>query len=204
MRSRTIGMTCAAGAFFILVAGAHIQAQQNEGVGAGSRRPFPGNIITSPGEPGDNSVEWGDMIGTIQPGNPVGSGMGQVTGAGQPFSVKDGSASVNLDTSEVEFELEGLTFAGGNAIGTTGPFTQVQGVLICDTNGSAGMGNSVRIDLPFVPLGLNGNAEFSGEVMLDPVCMMEPDIAFLILNPGNMWVAAAVRKGVEDDDSSDD
>ncbi len=135
------------------------------------------------------TVRWRDVAGIVQAGNVVGSGTGQLGGAQQPFSTLGGGAILDLETGRIEFRVRGLTFAGGNFVGTIGPFTQVRGVLVCDTNGSAGGGNSVRIDLPAVPLSTTGAASFAGSVTLDPVCTTEPDLAFLIVNPGGMWIA---------------
>ena len=62
-------------------------------------------------------VLWEDIIGIKQVANLVGSGTHQVTGGGQPWSTKQGSARVNLETGMVEFLVQGLVFAGGNSIG---------------------------------------------------------------------------------------
>ena len=48
----------------------------------------------------DPNIRWADIIGIIQFGNLVGSGAGQVTGGGQPWSTTKGSATVNLDNGE--------------------------------------------------------------------------------------------------------
>lgn len=139
-------------------------------------------------------VRWKRVNGIVETGNLVGSGTGIVSGAGQPFSTIRGRARVNLATGRFRFRVRGLSFAGGNPIGTTGPFTQVLATLLCDTDGSAGGGNSVRNDTPLVPLSSEGNASFKGWIVLDPVCSRESDNAFLILNPNDMWVAnGAVR-----------
>lgn len=138
-------------------------------------------------------VEWLDVVGVRQTANLVGTGSGQLSGAGQPFSTSGGRASVNLDSGEIRFEVDGLVFAGGNAVGSTGSFSEVQGVLICDTDGSA-TGDSVLVRTPFVSLSRQGDAEFDGIMSIDPVCANEPDIAFLILNPRDMWIAnGAIR-----------
>ncbi len=141
-------------------------------------------------------VLWEDIIGIIQAGNTVGSGTGQVTGGGQPWSTKQGSARVDLKTGKVEFLVRGLVLAGGNSIGTRDAVTQVKGTLVCDTNGSAGGGNSVLVDTELVPLDDQGDAHFVGDVdNLPPVCLTEPDIAFLIRTSGGAWIAnGSVRK----------
>jgi polyisoprenoid-binding protein YceI len=147
----------------------------------------------------DAGIQWRSVFGIVEPGNVVGSGTVQITGAGQPFQTLGGRAQLDPETGYVRFSVRGLTFAGGNNVGTTGSFTQVTGAVVCDTNGSAGGGNSVRIDTPPVPLTPAGNAKFEGTLALDAVCASEPDIAFLIVNPAGMWVAhGGNRQGGQD------
>ena len=138
-----------------------------------------------------DSIQWRTVVGILQANNVVGAGAGAVTGGGQPWTTTGGRASVNLRTSQVNFEVRGLVFAGGNTIGTPLPITQVKGTLVCDTNGSAGGGNSVLVDTLPVPLDSAGDAQFSGSVgALPAACLSEPDIAFLIRIPGaNRWIA---------------
>ncbi|HEX9444946.1 MAG TPA: hypothetical protein VGA73_12550, partial [Candidatus Binatia bacterium] len=69
----------------------------------------------------------------------------------------------------------------------------VKGTLVCDTNGSAGGGNSELVDTPTVPLSLQGEANFSGNVgPLPAVCLTQPDIAFLIRGASGSWFAAGI------------
>ncbi|MGH8801452.1 MAG: hypothetical protein ACREX6_04045, partial [Casimicrobiaceae bacterium] len=137
------------------------------------------------------SIQWRSIVGIVQANNVVGSGSGAVTGGGQPWTVSRGHGSVNLRTGQVNFELRGLVFAGGNTIGTPLPVTQVKGTLVCDTDGSADGGNSVLVDTAAVPLDVEGDAQFSGTVgALPAACLDDPDIAFLIRVPGlNRWIA---------------
>ena len=141
-------------------------------------------------------VLWEDIIGIIQAGNVVGSGTGHATGGGQPWSTKQGSARVNLQTGMVEFLVQGLVLAGGNSIGTPDAVTQVKGTLVCNTSGSAGGGNSVLVDTDLVPLDDQGDAHFVGDVGNLPLaCLAEPDIAFLIRASNGLWIAnGSVRK----------
>ena len=139
-------------------------------------------------EPGDN-LRWQSVIGIIQANNVVGSGTGAVTGAPGPWSALGGHVKVDLDTGKIDFEVNGLVFAGGNAIGNTGPVVQVKGTLVCDTNGSASGGNSIVVDTPLVDLSDEGDAQFHGSVgALPSVCASEPDVAFLI-RAGSKWIA---------------
>ena len=142
----------------------------------------------------ENVVEWKHIIGIIQAGNKVGSGTGQVTGGGQPWSTTGGSAEVDLTTGQLQFQVQGLVLAGGNAIGTPDSVTMVKGTLVCDTTGTAN-GNSALVDTPLVPLSTQGDARFRGEVgPLPSACVNEPNIAFLVRTAGGGWIAnGAVR-----------
>jgi hypothetical protein len=140
------------------------------------------------------TVKWEEVIGVIQARNLVGSGTGQVTGGGQPWSTTGGKARVNLTSGKIEFEVRGLVLAGGNNIGTRGANNQVKGTLVCDTDGSAGGGNSVVVDTELVPLSTQGDAHFSGDIGALPGACFEPDIAFLIQSVAGAWIAnGAVR-----------
>ena len=142
------------------------------------------------------NVEWKDIIGIIEPENVVGSGTTTVTGAGEPWSTRDGSAKVDLKTGKLEFHVKGLVFAGGKHIGTPGPIVEVIGTLVCNATGATGNGNSVLINTPAVKLDGEGDADFHDQVTLDSSCLTG-DIAFLIRIPGTSsppWIAnGAVR-----------
>lgn len=137
----------------------------------------------------DDTARWQTVIGIMQVGNLVGSGSGQVPGGGQPWSTLGGHASVDLRSGRTDFDVHGLVLAGGNSIGTPGTFTQVKGTLVCDTDGSAGGGNSVLVDTPLVTFDVNGDARFNGTLTLPAACTSEPDIAFLIRLPVGRWIA---------------
>ena len=150
---------------------------------------FSSTVIAIPAR----EVRWDALVGVIQTGNVVGSGTGAVTGAGQPWVVTGGRAEVDLSNGDLSFDVEGLVLAGGNNIGTRGTNAQVRGTLVCDTNGSAGGGNSVLVNTPVVALSAQGEADFSGNVgPLPAVCATEPDIAFLIRSTGGNWFAAGI------------
>jgi len=150
---------------------------------------FSSTVIAIPAR----EVRWDALVGVIQTGNVVGSGTGAVTGAGQPWVVTGGRAEVDLSNGDLSFDVEGLVLAGGNNIGTRGTNAQVRGTLVCDTNGSAGGGNSVLVNTPLVALSAQGEADFSGNVgPLPAVCATEPDIAFLIRSTGGNWFAAGI------------
>lgn len=141
---------------------------------------------TASADPSDN-LRWQSIIGIQEKGNVVGTGTGAVTGAGV-WSAQGGHVKVDLDKGKIDFEVNGLVLAGGNSIGTPGPVVQVNGTLVCDTNGSAS-GNSIIVDTPLVDLSEEGDAQFHGSVgALPAVCATEPDIAFLI-RAGAKWIA---------------
>jgi hypothetical protein len=138
---------------------------------------------------GDSDIaRWQSVIGIVQGGSVVGSGTGAVTGVPGPWSAEGGRVAVDLTRGRIQFEVHGLVFAAGNAIGTTGTVAQVRGTLVCDTNGSASGGNSVIVDTPLVNLDEEGDARFSGSVSMPVVCATEPDIAFLIRNAAGKWI----------------
>jgi hypothetical protein len=138
---------------------------------------------------GGDTLRWQTIVGIVDAKNVVGSGTGAIAGGGQPWTTSGGRASVNLVTGEISFDVRGLVFAGGNTIGTPLPVRQVVGTLVCDTDGSAGGGNSVVVDTPVVPLDATGDAHFSGNVALPAVCISEPDTAFLIRVPAlKVWI----------------
>ena len=141
---------------------------------------------------GDN-VHWQSVIGIVQPNNVVGVGTGAVTGAPGPWAALGGRVKVDLRRGRVDFNTDGLVFAGGNAIGTPGAVVQVKGTLVCDTDGSASGGNSVLVDTPLVELDDQGDAHFGGSVgTLPAACASEPDMAFLIRTGTGRWIASAI------------
>jgi len=137
-----------------------------------------------------DGLHWQSVIGIAQPNNVVGSGRGAVTGGGAPWSAFDGHVNVDLERGDVNFDVRGLVLAAGNSIGTRGNVTAVKGTLVCDTDGSASGGDSVIVDTQLVELDERGNARFNGRVgALPPVCISEPDVAFLIRVGGGKWIA---------------
>jgi hypothetical protein len=142
-------------------------------------------------DPSD-TLRWQSVIGIIQGGNVVGTGTGAITGAPGPWSAQGGHAKVDVDRGQIEFSTNGLVFAAGNVIGTTGTVAQVKGTLICDADGSASGGNSFFIDTPLVELDDQGDSRFSGTVAALPaVCTTEPDVAFLIRVASGRWIGNA-------------
>jgi len=136
---------------------------------------------------GEQTVKWETIIGIIMPGNTVDG----ITGAGQPWSTLGGKARVDLASGRAEFEVRGLVLAGGNAIGTPGAITMVEGTLACNTT------PPVAINTPLVPLSARGDAEFEGTIGPIPTTCTPANVAFLIRiqsTPTDRWIAnGAVR-----------
>jgi hypothetical protein len=136
------------------------------------------------------TASWKQVVGIIPATNVVGVGTGAVPGGFLPWTTTEGAAMVNLKTGTVRFSVRGLVFAGG-------PVTAVRGILVCDTDGSAGGGNSVLVKTRSVALSATGDAAFSGHVDIPAVCSSESDIAFLVAAsafngqevPAGPWIA---------------
>ena len=143
----------------------------------------------------EQELRWETFVGNIRTGaaGAVGSGTGLVNAAGGIWVTTGGRTRVNLASGEIRFEIQGLVRGDGNDVGTPGTNTQVQGTLVCDTNGSGGQGNSTLVPTPLVPLSAQGNAEFKGNVgPLPAACLTEPDVAFLVRSVNGNWFAAAI------------
>jgi hypothetical protein len=127
-------------------------------------------------------LHWENIIGIIQAGNTVGG----VVGGGEPWSTLGGEVSVDPITSMVEFEVRGLVLAGGNAIGTTGGITQIQGTLVCGLTGTP-----IVINTQPVMLSALGDAEFSGPFAgSTATCTAASGVAFLLTVVANdHWIA---------------
>ena len=126
-------------------------------------------------------VHWASIVGIIQPGNVVSASSSAgakpgVTGAGEPWTAQSGQASVDLTNSSVRFEVQGLVLAGGNAIGTPGPVTQIAGTLVCNPGAST----QAVISTPAVSLNARGDASFEGSFSSSTDACSPTSLAFLI------------------------
>jgi hypothetical protein len=149
------------------------------------------------------SVRWKEIIGIIQTGNIVGSGTGKVTGGPLPWHTTRGRAAVNLATGGLHFAVRGLVLAGGNSIGTQADVAEVRGTLVRDTTGSAN-GNSTLVDTDLVPLSLQGNARFSGNLGPFPeACLNSPNMAFLIRSARGLWIANGSVRVLDGEDEEE-
>jgi hypothetical protein len=143
----------------------------------------------------DQEVKWEAFVGNIRTGvaGAVGSGTGAVNAAGAPWVATGGKARVDLASGQLHFRISGLVLADTIFVGTPGNNPQVMGTLVCDTNGSAGGGNSVLVSTPLVPLSPQGEADFNGDLgPLPAACVNEPDIAFLVRSVTGVYFAAAI------------
>lgn len=123
----------------------------------------------------------------------MGSGTGAVNAAGAPWVATGGNARVHLTSGDLRFRITGLVLADTSAVGTPANNPQVMGTLVCDTDGSAGGGNSVLVNTPRVFLSAQGDAEFHGDLFPFPAaCVNEPDIAFLVRSVTGVYFAAAI------------
>jgi hypothetical protein len=136
----------------------------------------------------DPTLKWQTIVGIIQAGNVV-AGIG---GGGQPWSTLGGNAIVHLDTSRVDFRVDGLVLAGGNAIGTRAAIENVKGTLVC----AAGTPDQAIVDTEPVPLDELGDAKFEGEFLtpLPAICSSPTAaVSFLVRiaanAPGDRWLA---------------
>src|SRR5205085_2104876 len=85
----------------------------------------------------DTVVRWRGIEGVITaPGvdNPV----GQIHTGARPWTTKDGSARINLNSGEGSFEVEGLVLNGGTSSGTPGGMGAVVGTLVCNPGNAGG------------------------------------------------------------------
>ena len=150
---------------------------------------------TAMARPDQERVRWESFVGNIRTGaaGAVGSGTGAVNAAGAPWVATRGDARVNLASGNLRFRIKGLVLADTIFVGTPGNNPEVVGTLVCDTDGSAGGGNSVLVSTPPVPLSAQGDADFNGNLgSLPAACVNEPDIAFLVRSVTGVYFAAAI------------
>jgi hypothetical protein len=132
----------------------------------------------------DTVVRWRGIEGVITaPGvdNPV----GQIHSGAGPWTVRRGSARIDLVSGNGSFEVEGLVLNGGNASGTPGPVTNVIGTLVCNAGSPAGTVEAA-IDTQTASLDPDGNAELSFKIGVPATCR---NPLFLIRVPSGRWIA---------------
>jgi hypothetical protein len=138
-----------------------------------------------------DSVRWRTIVGIIAAGNVVGG----ITGGGQPWTTLGGRARVDLDKGRLDFDVQGLVLAGGASVGTPDSVAQVKGTLVCGATATAA---AAIVDTTPVPLGPQGDADFSGPIGPIPTTCTATNVAFLVRIFGGQndgrWIAnGAVR-----------
>jgi hypothetical protein len=107
-------------------------------------------------------VSWRMIHGVLKvPG--VADGVGADS---RLWTTINGSATVDLGSGTIQFNVLGLTLAEGDAIGTTGDVAQVFGFISCNLGGGAFTG----VSTPGVPLSPDGMASFSGSLAIPGGC----------------------------------
>ena len=132
----------------------------------------------------DTVVHWRGIEGVITaPG--VDNAVGQIHSGAGPWTVRRGSARIDLASGNGSFDVEGLVLNGGNASGTPGPVTNVIGTLVCNAGSPAGTVEAT-VDTPTASLGADGNAELSFKIAVPATCR---NPLFLIRVPSGRWIA---------------
>jgi len=149
------------------------------------------------------TVRWRSIAGSSPFFNNAGAAQPNAVDAiapgGRPWITLGGRAKVNLATSQVTFEVEGLVLLGGNTIGTPGAVNKVVGSVVCDP----GLATQQIRDTPAVTLSAQGDAEFSGTTTVPiPSTCNSTNIAFLVrIGPvAGAWIAAGIVKNSLKDD----
>lgn len=142
-------------------------------VAASDLANFDGGIGVTPAAVSSGVVVLNDVFG-VPPG-------------GRPWVIQTLRADVKSN-GQISIKGEGLVFAGGNAVGTAGPITQVVATLFCDGQAHHS---------PVTPLRRDGGFDINGMLTTTPPSpCINP--ALLIRNaaggtPG-AWFAAGVPK----------
>ena len=149
------------------------------------------------------TVRWRNIVGSSPFANVNGAVASNTVDAispgGRPWTTLGGRAKVNLATSQVTFEVEGLVLLGGNTIGTPGAVNTVVGSVVCNP----GAANQTISNTPAVKLSPQGDAEFSGTASPPfPSTCNAANIAFLVrIGPvAGAWIAAGIVKNSPTDE----
>ena len=143
-----------------------------------------------------NTVRWQSFAGVITAqnvDNPVSANIHSGTFA---WTVRGGSARVNLATGAASFNIQQLVINGAKFSGTPGPITQVTGTLVCNPGAD---GESTR-DTAAVNLDAHGNAQFSGNLGSPGTCA-NPLFLVRIFNPSGargLWIATGIDRTLGD------
>jgi hypothetical protein len=130
-------------------------------------------------------VSWRVIHGIVR-ADDIAAGL---EGALIQWTTMSGSATVDLGTGSVQFNVigltvaQGFTVAQGDAIGTTDDVTQVFGTISCP-NGVGGFNFSFTQAVPLSP---QGDGSFSGPLSI-PISCTPSNISFFITTQGTKHI----------------
>jgi hypothetical protein len=133
----------------------------------------------------ESVVQWKRIVGVVTAPN-VDNPVGGIRAGAGPWTTRDGHARIDLLTGRASFDVEGLVLVGGNATGTPGPVTTLNGTLVCN----AGTGSQEIIDTAEVKLSAEGDAHFRGQLERLPSPCLSP---LFLVRIGPSLPAAAGR-----------
>jgi hypothetical protein len=142
-----------------------------------------------------NLVRWQGMAGVITAqgvDNPVSNNIHSGT---FPWTVRSGSASVDLATGATLFHVEGLNINGAMFSGTPGPIPAVTGTLVCNP----GTGTEVALDTRPATLSAQGDTQLSGHIANIPTTCSNPLFLLRIARlPGanGRWIATGTQRSI--------
>jgi len=138
------------------------------------------------------TVRWQSFAGVITSqnvDNPVSPNIHSGTFA---WTVRGGSARVDLATGVASFNIQQLVINGSKFSGTPGPITQVTGTLVCNPGAD---GESTH-DTAAVGLDPHGNAQVTSHLGNLGACA-NPLFLVRIFNPSGargLWIATGVDR----------
>jgi hypothetical protein len=138
------------------------------------------------------TVRWQSFAGVITSqnvDNPVSPNIHSGTFA---WTVRGGSARVDLATGVASFNIQQLVINGSKFSGTPGPITQVTGTLVCNPGAD---GESTH-DTAAVSLDPHGNAQVTSHLGNLGACA-NPLFLVRIFNPSGargLWIATGVDR----------
>ena len=143
-----------------------------------------------------NTVRWRTIVGVITAPNVDSPVAGSIHSGTSPWTTRAGSATVNLSTGAVSFNVEGLVLNGGNFTGSLPPgFPNVVGTLVCNPGSTTAGQSQAILDTPQVSLNQQGDAEFSGNLVgIPPAQCANPLFLIRVPAASGRWIAnGAVR-----------
>ena len=155
------------------------------------------------------TVRWESIVGVITaPDDPstqaaenINNPVGNIASGTFPWSVRAGTARVNLANGAAHFDVRGLVINGQIFSGTPGPVTAVTGTVVCNP----GDPTEADLDTSDVSIDGKGNAHFTG--MIPGIPATCPNPLFLvriatIANPANpngargFWIATGAERSI--------